>query len=454
VVQVRFLDLIDDKKRGREHSPAEIGWLVERYVCGDIPDYQMAAWLMAVRFRGLTAGETEALTQAMAGSGEQLNLDGLPRPWVDKHSTGGVGDKLSLIVVPMLVAAGATVVKLSGRGLGHTGGTIDKLESIPGFRTSLSTAELLDCVRRAGGCIAAHSTSLVPADGKIYALRDATSTVDSLPLIASSIMSKKLACGADTIVLDVKAGRGAFLEDRAQALELARAMVRIAAGAGRRAVAVLTAMDQPLGMAVGNSVEVEEACEVLRGDGPPDVRSLSIALAAEGLHASGLADSPAAAAALARRMLGRGKAMEKLEGMVSAQGGDPAALSRPGAMPRSPFSTVLRAPAAGTVAGVDALAAGQAAVLLGAGRSHKEEAVDAGAGIVFAVRKGDVLKAGDRLATVYAANAQRLEAGLARLNQAFSWAHETGEVHPPVAPSQDGLVLDVVRQGSPAQKGS
>jgi len=441
---VRVLDLIDDKKRGREHSPAEIEWLVKGFAADEVPDYQMAAWLMAVRFQGMSPAETAALTKAMAESGETLNLEGLPRPWLDKHSTGGVGDKLTLVVVPILIAAGATCVKLSGRGLGHTGGTADKLESIPGFRTRLSAMEILESAARAGGCLAAHSASLVPADAKMYALRDATGTVDSLPLIAASIMSKKLACGAGTILLDVKVGRGALLPDRKKAAGLARTMVGLAARSGRRAVAVLTPMDQPVGLSVGNALEVEEALAVLRGEGPGDVRALSIALAAEGLHASGLAVSGTDGAEKAARMLDGGRALEAFARVVAVQGGDPGVVFSLAALPRSRLSAGLPASAGGTVAAVDALAVGQSSVLLGAGRSRKGEKVDPGAGVALRVRAGDRVAAGDLLGTVYAADSTRLRAGLARLQQAFVWAGSPPAADTPFRTADQ--VIEVIRE--------
>ena len=301
---MRPLDMIEAKKQGQEHEHAQIAALVAGLMNGEVPDYQMAAWLMAVRWRGLSRREAADLTEVLVNSGRTLDLlqAGLAPPFVDKHSTGGVGDKLSLIVVPLLMAAGATVVKLSGAGLGHTGGTIDKLASIPGFRVDLGLDEIVETARATGGCLAAQTADLVPADGIIYALRDATATVDSLPLIAASIMAKKLAAGAGTIVLDVKAGKGAFLPELEQAKELAALLVRLATAAGRQAVALLTAMDEPLGRAVGNAIEVNEALEVLRGGGPEDVRSLSLALAAEAMAAAALAPSTDRALETARQL--------------------------------------------------------------------------------------------------------------------------------------------------------
>lgn len=442
---MRVLNLIEDKKRGREHPPAEIAWLVREFSAGRIPDYQMTAWLMAVCFQGLTATETEALTHAMAASGETLVLEGLRRPWLDKHSTGGVGDKLSLVIVPLLAAAGATVVKLSGRGLGHTGGTVDKLDSIPGFVTALSKDEILACARRAGGCLAAHSGSLVPADGKMYALRDVTATVDSIPLIAASIMSKKFASGAETIVLDVKVGEGGFLTRMEDARRLARTMVALAAGAGRRATAALTAMDEPIGLAVGNALEVEEACAVLRGEGPRDVRHLSVALAAEALYSSGLCSSPETGAQKAEGLLRSGAGLRALAEIVAAQGGDPAVVYGGGRLPTGRFSGDLRAAEAGTLARVSALAVGRAAVLLGAGRSRKGDPVDPGAGVVLRVKPGTAVGRDDRLATAYAGRPGRLAEGLSQLEQAFIWEQDpVARVSPRAAGEREG-VLEIIR---------
>lgn len=419
---MRTIDLIETKKRGGEHSPTEVRSLVQAYQRGEVPDYQMAAWLMAVRWRGLSPAETEAMTWAMAGSGETLDLTGLQQPWVDKHSTGGVGDKLTLIVVPLLVAAGATVIKLSGRGLGHTGGTVDKLESIPGMRLFMDPVDLLACARRAGGCLAGHSASLVPADGLVYALRDATATVDSLPLIAASIMSKKLAAGAQTIVFDVKVGRGGLLGDLGASRELAETMVGIAVRAGRKAVALLTSMDQPLGGAVGNALEVNEAAEVLRGGGPPDVRAVSLALSGAALVAAGLAPSEGAGRELSMRLLDNGAALEAFGRIIAAQGGDVRAALDSGGLPVGRRARVIAASRTGEIAYVDPLVVGTASVLLGAGRNLKGEGVDPGAGVVLHVRGGENVTAGQPLATAYASDITRLEAGAAHLEQAFRWA--------------------------------
>lgn len=431
---MRTVDLIEHKKRGGEHAPDDIRALVRAYHRGQVPDYQMAAWLMAVRWQGMSLAETEAMTWGMVESGDSLDLGELQRPWIDKHSTGGVGDKLTLVVVPLLVAAGATVVKLSGPGLGHTGGTVDKLASIPGLRLSLDAGQLLDCARRAGGCLAGHSGSLVPADGMVYALREATATVDSLPLIAASIMSKKLASGAETIVFDVKVGRGGLLGDLAASRDLARTMIGIATRAGRRAVALLTAMDQPLGLAVGNALEVNEAVDVLRGGGPADVRALSISLCGAALRAAGLAPTAEGGEARAAELLDGGAGLGALERIILTQGGDAAAVLTPAGLPLSPLSRTITTLRSGTIARVDALTVGNASVILGAGRSVKGEPVDRGAGVLLHVKGGDTVRSGQALATAYGSDQARLEAGARRLAQAFSWAGDGETLWPPAHP--------------------
>jgi len=427
------LAMIEAKKSGAEHSPAELAALIEGFVKCDVPDYQMAAWLMAVRWQGLTAREAVDLTGIMTASGKVLDpaATGLLPPYIDKHSTGGVGDKLSLIIVPILVAAGATVIKMSGRGLGHTGGTVDKLEAIPGFEAQLSLEQVMQCAREAGGCLAAQSRDMVPADGLLYELRDATATVDSLPLIAASIMSKKLASGAQHILLDVKVGRGAFMRSVGEAEELARLMVSIAEGAGRQAVAVLTAMDEPLGAAIGNGVEVNEALEVLRGGGPADVRELSISLAAHALHmasdqvAGGLGRERRQGLDDAKRraqdLLDSGRALEALLRIIRQQGGDTAQLLAAGGLPVAPARLTLEAPRSGRVAWVDALAVGQAAVLLGAGRREKGEGVDPAAGILLEVRAGDEVVRGQPMAEALARDEARLDEAAPVLERAFGW---------------------------------
>lgn len=396
------VDLIRKKRDGQALSAAEIGWLVEGYVAGHIPDYQMSAFLMAVYFRGLDAREMTDLTLAMARSGDTVSFGDDPRT-VDKHSTGGVGDKTSLVVVPLVAAAGAVVPKMSGRGLGHTGGTLDKLESIPGFRVSLEPEEFRRCVEEVGAAIVGQTGNLVPADKLIYALRDVTATVDSVGLIASSVMSKKIAGGAKRLVLDVKAGRGAFMPTAAQAEELARAMVDIGRQAGLGVVAVVTAMDQPLGCAVGNALEVAEAIRCLRGHGPSDLEEVALELGAHLLVLAGLSPDPAAARERLLELVRSGQALERFRRMVAAQGGDPRVVDEPGAvLPRAPATADAVAWADGWVAGIDALGVGRLAMRLGAGRERKEDCIDPSVGVVLAAKVGDPVAAGGMLGTVHA----------------------------------------------------
>jgi len=408
----RAVDAILAKREGSEHSEADLEALVRGYVAGDVPDYQMAAWLMAVCFQGMTERETARLTLAMAHSGEVLDLRDLPHT-VDKHSTGGVGDKTTLVLAPLLAAMGGTVAKMSGRGLGHTGGTVDKLESIPGFRTELDEDAFLRQAREVGVVVTGQSKDLAPADGMMYALRDATGTVASLPLIASSIMSKKLAGGADAIVLDVKVGSGAFMKTLADARALAETMVAIGEHAGRQVRAVLTNMTEPLGLAVGNAVEVEEAAACLRGEGPEDLLDLCLTLAERVLDASGL---PADRAAL-QDAVDSGRAHERFERWISAQGGDPSAVRH---LELAPDTWHLRAPADGVVCRLDALAVGRAVGALGGGRSRKGDAVDAGVGVILQAKVGHAVARGDAIATVLHRNGKGLDVAKALLEGAVT----------------------------------
>jgi thymidine phosphorylase len=403
-------ELIRAKRDGGALSAADIGWLISAYTSGQIADEQMSALLMAIFFRGLDPAELQAWTDAMISSGERLDLSGLPAPTVDKHSTGGVGDKVSLILAPLVASCGAMVPQLSGRGLGHTGGTLDKLESIPGWRASLSNSEIMAVLRQAGCVICAAGDGLAPADRRLYALRDVTGTVESIPLIASSIMSKKIAEGTGSLVLDVKVGSGAFMPSLEAARELARTMVEIGTGHGVRTSALLTRMDAPLGRAVGNAVEVEEALATLRGDGPADLVAVTLALAAEMLRLAGLTADPAAA-------LADGRAMAAYRAMIAAQGGDP---DQP--LPVARHTDVVTAGSDGWLCGLDARAVGVAAWRLGAGRARKEDQVSATAGIICLVKPGEPVAAGqpvlelrgddpDRFARARAALAAAVEIG-------------------------------------------
>jgi thymidine phosphorylase len=396
------VDVIRAKRDGGVLSDDQIDWVVDAYTRGEVADEQMAALAMAILLRGMTAAETARWTRAMIGSGVRLDLSVGDRPTVDKHSTGGVGDKITLPLAPLVAACGAAVPQLSGRGLGHTGGTLDKLEAIPGFRVGLSTAEVIAQLREVGAVVCAPGDDLAPADRKLYALRDVTATVESIPLIASSIMSKKIAEGAEALVLDVKVGSGAFMKSVTQARELAGAMVELGAAHGVRTVALLTDMSTPLGYAVGNAVEVAESVEVLAGGGPVDVVELTLALAREMLAAVGLADADPAAA------LADGRAMDVWRAMVRAQGGDPAA-----PLPTAAETEVVPAPRDGVVAAVDALAVGVAAWRLGAGRARKEDPVAPAAGVVLRRRPGDAVRAGEPLLELRSDEAARIPDALA-----------------------------------------
>ena len=417
---VRPYDLILKKRDGGELSPEEIEVLLEAYLREEVADYQMSAFLMAVFFRGMTARETAALTMAMVRSGDTLDLEVLGGTPVDKHSTGGVGDKTSLVLIPLVAAAGARVVKLSGRGLGHTGGTIDKLEAIPGFRTDLSRERMVDQVRRIGCALAGQTADLVPADKRLYALRDVTGTVESIPLIAASIMSKKIAGGARGIVLDVKTGSGAFMKTVDDARRLAEAMVAIGREVGRRTVAVISDMDQPLGRAVGNGVEVAEAIATLQGTGPADLTELCLTLGAHMLILAGAESSLEAAGARLGRTLEDGLALERFRKLVEAQGGDVRVVDDPDLLPRARHSLPVAAGAAGVVVAIDAQAIGLAAMALGAGRARKEDRIDPAVGITLDRKVGERVAAGDPLASVLANDEDRGAEAVRHVKEAFT----------------------------------
>jgi pyrimidine-nucleoside phosphorylase len=408
---MRATDIIEKKRDGGELTRDEIRWFVDGYTRGEIPDYQAAAWLMAVFCRGMSRRETLDLTVAMAESGEQLDLSAVIDYAVDKHSTGGVGDKVTLVVLPLVAAAGVPVAKMSGRGLGFSGGTLDKLESIAGYRVHLTDEEIIRQVREHGIVLCGQTKSLAPADGMLYALRDVTGTVPSLPLIASSIMSKKLASGAKAIVLDVKVGLGAFMKRVEDARQLAQIMVEIGTGAGREMVAVLSDMNQPLGCAVGNALEVREAIETLHGGGPGDLREHCIAIAAHMVRLgrrdrrdSGLSEAMAEVADL----MDRGAGLAKFRELVQAQGGDVSMIDDPERLPRASLHEEVRADQTGFVAQVNAMLVGQAVVELGAGRARKTDPIDPAVGVIVHRKVGDRVTAGDVMFTVYANDEQRL----------------------------------------------
>lgn len=406
---MNMVDIITKKRDGGELTPEEIRFFIDNYVKDRIPDYQASALLMAIYFRGLSRAETFALTEAMEFSGDVEDLSDLPGVKVDKHSTGGVGDKTTLVVAPVAAAAGVTVAKMSGRGLGFTGGTADKLEAIPGFRTRLEPAEFHRQLEELGLSVITQTGSITPADKKIYALRDVTGTVESPGLIASSIMSKKLAAGSDGIVLDVKCGSGALLKDLAEAENMADLMIDIGRKAGRKMVAVISDMSQPLGRAVGNALEVEEAVQVLKGGGPEDLRQLCLELAGEMIRIGGRAESFEEGKETARQVLSDGRALEKFRQMVRRQGGDDRIVEEPERMGSSPYSRDVLAGRTGFIAETDTREIGRASQHLGAGRLRKEDEIDFTAGIRMHVRIGDSVQEGDVLATLYGADSRRLE---------------------------------------------
>ncbi|WP_019011497.1 thymidine phosphorylase [Deinococcus aquatilis] len=426
-------DLIQKKRDGQEHSRTELEAMVLGYTRGDVPDYQVAAWLMAVYLKGMTPQETADLTLVMAASGDQMELGDLPNT-VDKHSTGGVGDKTSLILTPMLAALGLTVAKMSGRGLAHTGGTIDKLESIPGWTSELDEAHFLTQARTIGLALVGQSKDLAPADGKLYALRDVTATVDCLPLIASSIMSKKLASGAHTVVLDVKVGAGAFMKTLADGRGLARAMVDIGNRAGRQVRAVLTDMDAPLGFMAGNSLEVLEALDTLRGHGPHDLTELCVSLAVEALAAQG--EDEQQAEARARATLQDGSALAKFRAFIGGQGGDPTYVDDPQKFDVAPGREDILATSSGFVGSIDALSVGRAVLVLGGGRERKGEAIDHGVGVELLKKPGDAVQAGEAVLRLYHRDGRGLEVARTLLT--------AGLTLQAAAPAPEDLILDRV----------
>ncbi|MCL4299308.1 MAG: thymidine phosphorylase [Anaerolineae bacterium] len=419
---MRAVDIIAKKRDKQELTSDELKFFVEGYTRGDIPDYQASAWCMAVLLNGMTEPEATALTLHMAHSGDTLNLHAIAPFVVDKHSTGGVGDKTTLVVAPLVACHGLPVGKMSGRGLGFSGGTIDKLESIRGFNVSLTTAQFMDMLDRHGVVVSGQSADLAPADGKFYALRDVTATVESLPLIAASVMSKKIAAGADAIVLDVKVGKGAFMKTVADAEALARLMVKIGQGVGRKVAAVLTDMNQPLGAAVGNALEVRETIETLRGGGPADFREHCVTIGGKMLELAGKAGNLEEGQAMLAESLDNGRAWAKFVEWITAQGGDRSQLENPGLLPTASLVETVAAPRSGTIAGVDAAEVGKTGVDLGGGRAKKGDPIDYAVGILVHAKAGTYLAEGAPLFTIHANDQAKLEAARQRLLAAVAWS--------------------------------
>jgi len=428
---MRAYDLIKKKRDGGMLAPEELRFFALGAANGTVADEQLAAFLMAVFFRGLDgARELPAFLEAMLHSGRVVDLSAISGKKVDKHSTGGVGDKISLPLAPLVAACGVRVPMVSGRGLGHTGGTLDKLESIPGFRVDLPLSRFVELVGKVGACLIGQTEEIAPADRKLYALRDATATVESIPLIASSILSKKLAEGIDALVLDVKVGRGAFMKTAGEARELARTMVQLCRALGRDCTALLTAMDEPIGEAVGNAVEVAESVEILRGGGPADARELTLLLGVEMLLAGSAARSENEAREKLAAALADGRALRKFAEIVEAQEGDPRCVEDPRRLPQPRMRREVRAQRSGFLGSLDAEEVGLAAVELGAGRARKEDRVDPAAGLLLRKRRGDQVRAGETLAELHGASEARLDAGAGR----FARAVRMGDEPPPPAP--------------------
>lgn len=433
----RFVDLIQKKKNGETLTKEEIDFMITDYVAGKIPDYQMSAMLMAIYFNGMENEELAAFTLAMRDSGDLVDLSPIEGIKVDKHSTGGVGDKTTLIVGPIVAACGVPVAKMSGRGLGFTGGTLDKLESISGFRIDLSAEEFFETVKKTGISVIGQTGNLAPADKLLYALRDVTATVDSIPLIAASVMSKKLAAGSDKIVLDVTTGSGAFMKNTRDAKKLAKHMVAIGNHAGKETVAILTGMEEPLGFAIGNNMEVKEAIEVLKGGGPEDVKEVSVAIAGMMLSLGLENVSHSQGKRMAKKALSSGQAFEKFKEMVQAQGGDIRYVEHPEFFERDAFEGEVLAAEDGFLSGMDTEKIGVAAGLLGAGRETKDSVIDMSAGIYLEKKIGDTVKKGEPIAICYAGTKEKLNRGMAMFESSIRYSKE--------APRIPKLIVDIIR---------
>lgn len=420
---MRMYDVIDKKKKGNELTEEEIKYAIEGYVKEEIPDYQMSALLMAIYYQGMTDQELLVLTNCMAESGDMVDLSGIHGIKVDKHSTGGVGDKTTLVVAPLVAACGGTVAKMSGRGLGFTGGTIDKLEAIPGLQTAIPQQDFFDIVNKIGLSVIGQSGEIAPADKKLYALRDVTATVDSIPLIAASIMSKKLASGSDKIVLDVTVGSGAFMKKVEDAVKLAEKMVAIGEGAGRETIAIITNMDVPLGIAVGNDLEVIEAIETLQGNGPEDFKEICVEFASYMLHLGDVAELEQCKS-MVKNALENGKAIEKLAQMVESQKGDSSYIYDTNQFIPAEYQTDFIMEASGYIVHMDTEACGKTSVVLGAGRETKQSEIDFKAGIQFFHKTGEYVEEGTVLATLYASDQKKLQDGLLCLKSAYTFGKE------------------------------
>ncbi len=424
-------EIIDKKKRGLELNQTEIEYLINGYVNNEIPDYQISAWLMAVYFQGMTDRELLALTNCMTKSGEIVDLSSIMGVKVDKHSTGGVGDKVTLVVAPIVAACGGKVAKMSGRGLGFTGGTIDKLEAIPGLKTALAEEDFFNMVNEIGLAVMGQSADIAPADKKLYALRDVTATVDSIPLIASSIMSKKLAAGSDKIVLDVTVGSGAFMKDKENAVQLAEKMVAIGNGAGKKTVAILTNMDVPLGKMVGNNLEVVEAIETLKGRGPEDLIAVVVELASTMLYLAQIGTKEECMKKV-KRVIADGSALEKLKLMVERQGGDGSYIENPDQFEKAIYQHEIIANNSGYIGKMNTEECGKAAVLLGAGREVKDDPIDMTAGIQFNKKTGDAVKQGDIVAIVYSSSKEKLQQGVQKISDIYDIVDKRPQVVPEI----------------------
>lgn len=424
-------EIIDKKKRGLELNQTEIEYLINGYVNNEIPDYQISAWLMAVYFQGVTDRELLALTNCMTKSGEIVDLSSIMGVKVDKHSTGGVGDKVTLVVAPIVAACGGKVAKMSGRGLGFTGGTIDKLEAIPGLKTALAEEEFFNMVNEIGLAVMGQSADIAPADKKLYALRDVTATVDSIPLIASSIMSKKLAAGSDKIVLDVTVGSGAFMKDKENAVQLAEKMVAIGNGAGKKTVAILTNMDVPLGKMVGNNLEVVEAIETLKGRGPEDLLAVVVEIASTMLYLAQIGTKEECMKKV-KRVIADGSALEKLKLMVERQGGDGSYIENPDQFEKAIYQHEIIANNSGYIGKMNTEECGKAAVLLGAGREVKDDPIDMTAGIQFNKKTGDVVKQGDIVAIAYSSSKEKLQQGVQKISDIYDIVDKRPQVVPEI----------------------